>query len=43
MPGLVTAIVRGDVAAVRSAVDAGAAAGNKVGKVVATHVIPAAS
>src|SRR6185503_12552837 len=30
--GLVTAIVRGDVAAVRSAVDAGAAAGNKVGK-----------
>lgn len=38
--GLVTAIVRGDVAAVRSAVDAGAAAGNKVGKVVATHVIP---
>jgi microcompartment protein CcmL/EutN len=38
--GLVTAIVRGDVAAVRSAVDAGAAAANKVGKVVATHVIP---
>src|SRR6476619_6779346 len=38
--GLVTAIVRGDVAAVRAAVDAGAAAGRKVGKVVATHVIP---
>ena len=38
--GLVTAIVRGDVAAVRSAVDAGAAAGKKVGVVVATHVIP---
>src|SRR2546425_5114386 len=38
--GLVTAIVRGDVAAVRSAVDAGAAAGRKVGEVVATHVIP---
>src|SRR4026208_1429545 len=38
--GLVPAIVRGDVAAVRSAVDAGAAAANKVGKVVATHVIP---
>src|SRR3954454_1066109 len=37
--GLVTAIVRGDVAAVRAAVDAGAAAGAKVGKVVATHVI----
>src|SRR6266850_7007842 len=38
--GLVTAIVRGDVAAVRAAVDAGAAAGKKVGVVVATHVIP---
>ncbi len=38
--GLVTAIVRGEVAAVQSAVDAGAAAGTKVGEVVATHVIP---
>src|SRR5437763_15538952 len=38
--GLVTAIVRGDVAAVRAAVDAGAAAAARVGKVVATHVIP---
>jgi len=38
--GLVTAIVRGDVAAVRAAVDAGAAAGRKVGQVVATHIIP---
>src|SRR5438132_14167745 len=38
--GLVTAIVRGEVAAVRAAVDAGAAAGRKVGVVVATHVIP---
>ncbi len=37
--GLVTAIVRGDVAAVKSAVDAGAAAGRRVGEVVATHVI----
>lgn len=37
--GLVTAIVRGEVAAVKSAVDAGAAAGRKVGEVVATHVI----
>ena len=35
--GLVTAIVRGDVAAVKSAVDAGAAAGKRVGEVVATH------
>ena len=38
--GLVTAIVRGEVAAVQSAVDAGAAAARKVGVVVATHVIP---
>lgn len=38
--GLVTAIVRGDVAAVRSAVEAGAAAGRRVGEVVATHIIP---
>jgi ethanolamine utilization protein EutM len=38
--GLVTAIVRGDVAAVRAAVDAGAAAGRRVGVVVATHIIP---
>jgi microcompartment protein CcmL/EutN len=38
--GLVTAIVRGEVAAVRSAVDAGAAAGRRVGEVVTTHVIP---
>ena len=37
--GLVTAIVRGEVAAVRAAVDAGAAAAAKVGKVVSTHVI----
>src|SRR3989441_13179461 len=38
--GLVTAIVRGEVAAVKSAVEAGAAAARKVGEVVATHVIP---
>jgi microcompartment protein CcmL/EutN len=38
--GLVTAIVRGEVAAVQAAVQAGAAAGAKVGKVVSTHVIP---
>ncbi len=38
--GLVTAIVRGEVGAVKAAVDAGAAAGARVGKVVATHVIP---
>jgi microcompartment protein CcmL/EutN len=38
--GLVTAIVRGEVGAVRSAVEAGAAAGRRVGEVVATHIIP---
>ena len=38
--GLVTAIVRGEVAAVKAAVDAGAAAGRKVGEVISTHVIP---
>jgi ethanolamine utilization protein EutM len=38
--GLVTAIVRGEVGAVKSAVDAGAAAASRVGTVVATHVIP---
>ncbi|MCA1620983.1 MAG: BMC domain-containing protein [Acidobacteria bacterium] len=38
--GLVTAIVRGEVGAVRAAVDAGAAAARRVGDVVATHVIP---
>ena len=37
--GLVTAIVRGEVAAVQSAVAAGAAAAKRVGEVVATHVI----
>jgi ethanolamine utilization protein EutM len=38
--GYVTAIVRGDVAAVKAATDAGAAAANKVGEVVTVHVIP---
>ena len=38
--GFVTAIVRGDVAAVRAAVDAGVSAAEKVGEVVSTHVIP---
>ena len=37
--GLVTAIVRGEVGAVRSAVDAGAAAARRVGEVISTHVI----
>jgi len=38
--GLVTAIVRGDVAAVKAATDAGAAAARRVGELVAVHVIP---
>ncbi len=37
--GLVTAIVRGDVSAVRAATDAGATAASKVGEVVSVHVI----
>lgn len=37
--GLVTAIVRGDVADVRAATDAGAGAASRVGEVVAVHVI----
>ena len=38
--GFVTAIVRGDVAAVKAATDAGAAAAGKVGELVSVHVIP---
>ena len=37
---MVTAFVRGDVAAVKAACDAGAAAAGKVGEVIAVHVIP---
>lgn len=38
--GYVTAIVRGEVAAVRAAVDAGSMAAERVGEIVSTHVIP---
>ena len=38
--GLVTVMVRGDVGAVKSATEAGAAAAEKVGEVVSVHVIP---
>ena len=38
--GYVTAFVRGDVAAVKAATDAGAAAAKKVGELVCVHVIP---
>ena len=38
--GFVTAVVRGDVAAVKAAVEAGVRNAEKVGEVVAVHVIP---
>ena len=38
--GLVTIMVRGDVGAVKSSVEAGQAAACKLGELVATHVIP---
>src|SRR5882724_6835737 len=37
--GYVTAVIRGDVAAVKAACDAGQAAASRVGEVVTTHVI----
>ncbi len=38
--GLVSVMVRGDVGAVKSAVEAGADAASRLGELVATHVIP---
>lgn len=38
--GYVTVMVRGEVGAVKAAVDAGAAAAKKVGELVSVHVIP---
>ena len=38
--GFVTAIVRGDVAAVKAAVEAGTRGAERVGEVVSVHVIP---
>lgn len=38
--GLVTVMVRGDVGAVKAAVEAGGTAAARLGEVVATHVIP---
>jgi microcompartment protein CcmL/EutN len=35
-----TAVVRGDVAAVKAATDAGAAAASKIGELICVHVIP---
>ena len=38
--GLVTVMVRGDVGAVKAAVEAGASAAGRLGELVAQHVIP---
>ncbi|MEE1043716.1 MAG: propanediol utilization microcompartment protein PduA [Clostridia bacterium] len=38
--GLVTVMVRGDVGAVKAATDAGASAAERVGELIAVHVIP---
>ena len=38
--GLVTVMVRGDVGAVKAAVEAGESAASRLGELVATHVIP---
>lgn len=38
--GLISTLVRGEVGAVKAATDAGSVAANKVGDVVAVHVIP---
>ena len=38
--GLVSVMVRGDVGAVKAAVEAGGVAASRLGEVVATHVIP---
>lgn len=38
--GLVSVVVRGDVGAVKAATEAGAAAAQRLGEVIAVHVIP---
>ena len=38
--GLVTVMVRGDVGAVKAALEAGGAAAKRVGELVSVHVIP---
>ena len=38
--GLVSVMVRGDVGAVKAAVEAGSAAAERLGEVIAVHVIP---
>ncbi len=38
--GLISTLIRGEVGAVKAATDAGAVAANKIGEVIAVHVIP---
>jgi microcompartment protein CcmL/EutN len=38
--GFVTAVVRGDVAAVKAATEAGQRAAERIGELVAVHIIP---
>ena len=38
--GLVSVMVRGDVGAVKAAVEAGSATASRLGEIIATHVIP---
>ena len=38
--GYVTSFIKGDVAAVKAATDAGSSAASKVGEVISVHVIP---
>ena len=38
--GLVSVMVRGDVGAVKAAVEAGSAAAERLGEIIAVHVIP---
>lgn len=38
--GLVTVMLRGDVAAIKAAVDAGAQAAGRLGELISAHVIP---
>ncbi len=38
--GLVSVMVRGDVGAVKAAVEAGGASAQRLGEIIATHVIP---
>lgn len=38
--GLITTLIKGDVGSVKAAVDAGAAAAQKAGELISSHVIP---